>query len=378
MRRPPRRPGTDIPRAPDRRRPHAGFFETLPYDRSTLRSCYHIRHHSVTKLMLLPPSPSPFAVPPATSPSPFPPSAHPAIFLSHDWPLSIAPHGDLPALLRRKPFFADEIRDDSLGSKPLRELLTVLQPKWWFAAHLHVKFAAVWKHGEAGSQLQGAGGGGGGQRRGGPHQLPPPPAQAAQPVKNPDEIDLDDDDEVPAPPAAPVANPDEISLDDDDDEVAAAPAAAAPLPPAAAAAAAAATDQAADKAEAVETLELAETSAAAAAAGPENPDEIMLDDGDDDIDEEPAGHSHHHHHHHQPEASSSTTAAAAAAAGLPPRPTPAQEVPVDASASAAGPGEEEGVTRFLALDKCMPNKDFLQVRASAPCLPPLRPHRSLA
>jgi lariat debranching enzyme len=284
--------------------PHLGFFETLPYDRSTLRSCYHIRHYSVTKLMLLPPSPTPSNSPAQESLSPFPPSTHPSIFLSHDWPLSIAPHGDLPGLLRRKPFFADEIRDNTLGSKPLLEVLKVLRPKWWFAAHLHVKFAALWKHGESGQK-----------------RVEPAPKKVEK-VKNPDEIDLDDDDQAEsAPTPPPVSNPDEISLDDDDD-----------VP------STLAVDAAADKAEVVETAELVRD------AVETNPDEIMLDD---DEDEEPAG-----HRHHPKEASTSANASTS----LPPRPP--QQVEIVQS----GTRGEEGITRFLALDKCMPNKDFLQVR----------------
>lgn len=46
-----------------------------------------------------------------------------------------------------KPFFRDEVQRNALGSPPNRELLDALQPKYWFAAHLHVKFKATVKHG---------------------------------------------------------------------------------------------------------------------------------------------------------------------------------------------------------------------------------------
>jgi lariat debranching enzyme len=66
--------------------------------------------------------------------------------LSHDWPRGVYHFGDVDKLLRAKPFFKEEVLTNSLGSAPSQELLTVLQPKYWFAAHLHVKFPAIVTH----------------------------------------------------------------------------------------------------------------------------------------------------------------------------------------------------------------------------------------
>jgi len=68
------------------------------------------------------------------------------IFLSHDWPSGIYRFGNVDSLLRRKPFLAQDIKVGNLGSAPTEELLYVLKPDYWFAAHLHVKFAAIVDH----------------------------------------------------------------------------------------------------------------------------------------------------------------------------------------------------------------------------------------
>ncbi|KAJ2792907.1 lariat debranching enzyme [Coemansia linderi] len=64
------------------------------------------------------------------------------IVVSHDWPLFIERYGNTAELLRRKPFFADEINRGDLGSPANAMLLERLRPAWWFSAHMHVRFEA--------------------------------------------------------------------------------------------------------------------------------------------------------------------------------------------------------------------------------------------
>ncbi|PSN52715.1 Lariat debranching enzyme [Blattella germanica] len=68
------------------------------------------------------------------------------IFISHDWPRGVYNHGEKEKLLKCKPFFTKEVKENVLGSKPCEELLYHLKPTFWFAAHLHVKFAALVPH----------------------------------------------------------------------------------------------------------------------------------------------------------------------------------------------------------------------------------------
>ncbi|CAI2167439.1 20396_t:CDS:2 [Funneliformis geosporum] len=106
-----------------------GHFETLPYSESTVRSAYHIREYDIRNPL--------------------------DIFMSHDWPGKITNYGDLETLLRFKPHFESDIKSGKLGSAACDELLFKLKPKYWFAAHLHVKFSAIVYHGEGQPSSQG-------------------------------------------------------------------------------------------------------------------------------------------------------------------------------------------------------------------------------
>ncbi|KAJ0406410.1 hypothetical protein P43SY_007018 [Pythium insidiosum] len=108
----------------------AGRYEREPFDNSTMRSIYHVREIEVFQLGHLQQQDK----------------RRVSIFLSHDWPRGIEQYGDLQSLLRRKPFFQEEIQANALGSPAGEYLLHVLRPAHWFAAHLHVKFAAIVRH----------------------------------------------------------------------------------------------------------------------------------------------------------------------------------------------------------------------------------------
>ena len=107
----------------DFRQPH---FEQAPYDERSMRTVYHTRERDVWRLAQL---------------------ASPVdIVLSHDWPAGVDMAGDQQWLLRKKRFFAEDSAKGELGSPANWNLMTLLRPAFWFAAHLHVKFPAIVSH----------------------------------------------------------------------------------------------------------------------------------------------------------------------------------------------------------------------------------------
>ena len=45
-----------------------------------------------------------------------------------------------------KAYIITQIKENTLGSAPNEILLKLLKPKYWFSAHLHVKFEAEYNH----------------------------------------------------------------------------------------------------------------------------------------------------------------------------------------------------------------------------------------
>ena len=123
-----------------------GRYEMPPYDNNSLRSVYHTREVDVKRMRSLSSavsSSTSSSLSASLSPSP---GRILDIMITHDWPRGIAQHGNLTQLLQQKPFFRQEVEQNEFGSPAHEDLLYTLKPRYWFAAHLHVKFEALVRH----------------------------------------------------------------------------------------------------------------------------------------------------------------------------------------------------------------------------------------
>lgn len=298
----------------DYRKPHT---ERLPFSEDDIKKFYHVREIDVRKLLQI---------------------REPVdIGLSHDWPRGIENHGRKNELFKQKPDFKQESKNGLLGNPAATYVMDRLRPSYWFAAHLHCKFAAIKEYEppeqETYIDIEGV--------PGPIDYLQPIPAipemrkkkkrihkyidggilpeafisdEESDLTANPDEIDLDVDDESllkasqPVPKKAATANPDEIDLDQDDEAPSSAnqPTGTAPPPP-----------------------------AASSASGTVS-DELRAQ---------------------LPASFAALTRQKLAPLPPPTYPIPGQPVP---------PTITNTTTRFLALDKCLPGRKYLQVGSIAP------------
>ena len=109
-----------------------GQYETCPMTKDSIYSAYHVRRYSVWKMSQL--------------------HGHSIdIMLSHEWPTCIWKYGNYKSLLKWKSHFGPDLLRNQLGNPALNHLLFQLQPKQWFAGHLHCKFSATVNHQDTGN-----------------------------------------------------------------------------------------------------------------------------------------------------------------------------------------------------------------------------------
>lgn len=97
--------------------------ERLPYNQDDIKSIYHVRELDIRKLLQI--------------------RTQVDIGISHDWPRAIEKHGDERLLFSWKPDFEQESKDGTLGNQAATYVMDRLRPPYWFAAHMHCKFAAT-------------------------------------------------------------------------------------------------------------------------------------------------------------------------------------------------------------------------------------------
>jgi lariat debranching enzyme len=146
----------------DYRKPHV---ERIPYSESDLRSVYHVREMDVRKLLQV--------------------NTQVDVGVSHDWPQGVEWFGNIERLFTEKPYFRQDAQEGRLGSVAAKEVLEFLRPRYWFSAHLHVKYAALVQHGEQDRDKP---------NKGAFSQTGNSASRVGQIPQNDDEIDLDMED----------------------------------------------------------------------------------------------------------------------------------------------------------------------------------------
>lgn len=106
---------------------HLGRFERVPFTQGDLRSVYHMREYDAFLLRQI--------------------TRDVDIMMSHDWPSCITQYGNHQDLVKRKPFFKQEVKEKRLGNPLLNNVLHKMKPSHWFASHLHCRFDAKVEHG---------------------------------------------------------------------------------------------------------------------------------------------------------------------------------------------------------------------------------------
>lgn len=239
--------------------------------------------------------------------------------ISHDWPRGIEWKGDHKALFVKKDLFEADSKAGRLGSSAARYVMDRLRPPHWFAAHLHCKFSAVvdYSHQETD-----------GQSRNG--------AEINGNIDDAKEVSGVDatSGAIRAAPSAPVKNSDEIDLDLDMD------------------------DEADDPISAPPTESIAEQSLASPTA---NPIENQASTAPPiERSSQPS------HTDHKPNPTTSSVPddlrARLPASFTRPPSTPKVQLPHP-------PTITNKTTNFLALDKCLPHRKFLQILDISPLNP---------
>ena len=236
------------------------------------------------------------------------------IGISHDWPKGVEWKGNWKQLFRFKPHFEDDARSGQLGSVAAKQVMDWLRPKWWFSAHLHCKFAALVNHDEPEASQQPL----------------PKPQVASRATRNDDEIDLDEQVDGPATAAVEARNEAEINLDLDGES------------------------------------ELKDDQDRAGITLPANADDVDLELEDDQDGVAPGAPGQGLNGVHVPVATDRQTTKPSeesldtARAALPESfRRPAAPAPVEHP-----PEISNKLTEFLALDKCLPKRHFLQLLAA--------------